>query len=414
MHQRNTAASRRTDELVKYPSCKHHSTTTMRHGRAPFILVAASVLTLTLILPAQDRRLQRAAPGVCSRRGKVVAPKGLRCSAQQYSWLRRRIGTSTFAKEINPSELPINLHANPNEMGEEENFTFGTDEDGTFDEPMMMEENHWGEDDDSDDNLEEVDDDEMMRYESIELLDGPAQQGELQGKIAEADLVDIGVTIHIASSIAGDGLGMFVSTIPGVMMAVLPSWSILCGYALGELSNRAVGDKAVAFSFNSPENVVLWEGKPHTLGQVLDKIKANSSDDEISMLGHDVSISSEQGEIFVPQSSSSSVLPPNDDARGEGEDNDNNDVDEDISWQTLGQYCNDLALPADTKAEYMEGAKRNSLNLLYNVKLIDGQLTPVQLVCVTTRDLRVENTDPIEIGCTYGWGYWQAQRLNAM
>ena len=36
----------------------------------------------------------------------------------------------------------------------------------------------------------------------------------------------------------------------------------------------------------------------------------------------------------------------------------------DISWQTLGQFCNDLALPASDHEAYTQNAARNSLNVI--------------------------------------------------
>ncbi|GAB5370252.1 hypothetical protein AAMO2058_001476400 [Amorphochlora amoebiformis] len=204
----------------------------------------------------------------------------------------------------------------------------------------------------------ELDEDFDAEYDNVGLLTGPKPEGELPGKILEADLVDMGVTLHIGESIAGEGYGLYMSKMQDVMMTVIPQWYVLCGYALGNLLFDAKTDKAVSFSFREQDNNVLWNGKPTALREVFDEVSKNSS--SVTLLGH--SVSRDGHEWTVTPSDTPMVFVP---STSEGEE-------EEMSWQTLGQFANDLAFPADSDSQYTDRKQANILQLVYNLKLIEG------------------------------------------
>jgi hypothetical protein len=87
----------------------------------------------------------------------------------------------------------------------------------------------------------------------------------------------------------------------------------------------------------------------------------------------------------------------------------------------FGQFANDLAYEPGTadKAEYRRRCQAlNSLRIIWRMELVQDEafgalLVPTWPVNILSRDLLLDNDEPMELGISYGWGYWLADRNNA-
>jgi hypothetical protein len=137
---------------------------------------------------------------------------------------------------------------------------------------------------------------------------------------------------------------------------------------------------------------------------------------EVKLAGHNVYYDEDEKTIVVVPTSNHNNSSNNEEqmpfARYFVPNPNDQDDDELMNITNIGQYCNDRAFV--TGIGPVEYASRcdteNCLRLVWRLEYDDDNkiLQPSWPVSVLARDMTFDNRQPIELGTTYGWNYWNA------
>ena len=217
------------------------------------------------------------------------------------------------------------------------------------------------------------------------------------------EAADLGVCLMVGPSsfLAGTTeKGLFVSISDDVEISVLPANSIVCGYSRGVFQERAEGDKCVGYAYTDCSTGVVFNKQVMSIAECLRSIRQERglSDAELrgALLGHSVTID-ESGDItaiaicqdfrdryFVPHSAQ-----------------------QELGAINFGMFANDL------QAGSAEGGFYNILQLIWRLSWDDvlACAVPTWPVVILAEDVIIENTEPMEIGISYGARYWKNANL---
>ena len=236
---------------------------------------------------------------------------------------------------------------------------------------------------------------------------------------ATVQLEKLGLALEVGpSSVAPGELGMFVRLRDGVKQSKCWWLTVLCDYARdGTFRLVDSGDKAVWFVLKSTSGVV-FDGQVMSIGAALERASVVYGCD-CGLAGHKVGRRRGMG---------------GDAANDDGDNTNSGTVTvevttgaddeqykrcfipsmvEEVTGKNFGQFANDLAWgdpPPACEAEYNACAARNNcLSLIWSVAYDDvlQQLVPRWPMYVLSRDVEFENKEPMEVGGSYGWAYWQ-------
>ena len=239
--------------------------------------------------------------------------------------------------------------------------------------------------------------------------------------LCSLELLELGLILSIAeSTIVPGSLGLFARISENVQEAIIPAMSLLVGYAKGTFAYNDIGDKTVGFAITSMDAPVFFNRQLMTMEQAfvaaaspalpvqgtsssttIDTTKTTST----TIAGHDVYYNEEEKKIIIiptnNEPSFARYFVPN-----------NNNEEEDMNVTNFGQYCNDRAFLQGIKQdEYMKRCEiENCVRLVWRLEYDQqaNMLKPSWPVSVLSRDMRFSNRDPMELGTTYGWNYWDA------
>ena len=226
----------------------------------------------------------------------------------------------------------------------------------------------------------------------------------LSNVICRIELEESGIAIEVADSLVADGgRGLFVSLMQGVESVTLDACTPFCGYAVGTMHQQADSTcgKTVAFHLRGPETALFFEGELWTVRQLLD------GDKNIERIaGHKAVRDATSGDIigiepdpaydgpryFVPESPA--PLP--------------------LGIMNVGQFANDLAIGVDAAGSVAYESRSEQTNLLVLVQRLERDpsspngcvLRPSRPISTLSRTIKIENVEPMEIGCEYGAQYW--------
>lgn len=236
----------------------------------------------------------------------------------------------------------------------------------------------------------------------------------LRGVVCSIELPDAGLVLEVAESVAlagveaGDGdpgRGLFVRCMEGVAEVTLDAGTAVCGYAAGRMRRAAdsAGGKTVAFRLKEPSTSVFFEQQLHTVGALCAEPSAAAAPVE-AIAGHTL-VRAADGRVEAVEA----------DAAWEGERYFVPDAAQPPpSIMTLGQMANDLGLGAEAEAAGSYEAAAAERNVLVLVQRLERDaaapslLVPSRPVVALARDVTFSNAAPMELGCTYGGGYWSA------
>lgn len=249
-------------------------------------------------------------------------------------------------------------------------------------------------------------DDDEANLVGAPLLQGPTVPED--DMLAALEVEDLGLVLEVGpSAVAPCGLGLFARLAAGVRAVELPEMTLLAGYSRGEFRSEHFGDKTVGFVIPSGNTAVFFQQKLMSVETVLGMV--DDAGEEAQLAGHVVE---RAGEGYA-------VRPTNDDPCflryfvPEALPGDLGEVGPLLSARNFGQFCNDRAfVPGMTnEAAYLErAAEENCVELVWRVEYDSnaGLLVPSWPLSVLSRDCAFANSNPIELGTTYGWNYWDA------
>jgi hypothetical protein len=224
---------------------------------------------------------------------------------------------------------------------------------------------------------------------------------------------DIGLDVMIGpSSIPAAGKGLFVALSEDIDEASLERGTAICGYSRGAFYDESIGTKAVAFAFDSLHRGIFFNKKLVSLYDVIMK-ELPSLDDEHRP--NDISDVIEGHVVLYNNNTQDVVIYPDEDYKGGRY----FIPDEDHVWSAgyFGMYANDLAYdPNITEDDYQtQSQQKNILRIVWRMDYnqTKKQLVPVWPIVILDRDIVFRNTEPMEIGLSYTWKYWEAARLLA-
>ena len=228
---------------------------------------------------------------------------------------------------------------------------------------------------------------------TVPVYSGPTAE-KLTNIAASIPLEESGLVVEVADSIvAPGGFGLFVRCESGPV--TLDALSPFCGYAHGEMREAAdaAGGKTVQFNLQSLSTIVFFEGQMWPVGDLLQQEGLSIAGYTATRDGLVVDESYSGPKFFVPAS------PP-------GE----------LSIMNVGQMANDLAIGGANSGAY--AADSRAANLLGLVQRLerdpahaDGTvLRASRPISTLARTVTIANTQPAEIGCEYGAGYWGVER----
>jgi hypothetical protein len=252
---------------------------------------------------------------------------------------------------------------------------------------------------------------------NIESFTGPTILNDDAEIRCSLELQELGLVLSVAESSVAGALGLFVRISDDVDQATLPAMTLLAGYAKGTFYDKDQGDKTVGFSLFSMDAPVFFNRQLMTIQEAMAcccvATKTTSSSEtleqqEVRVAGHDVYYDEEEDKIVIlPTSSSGEPLPfcryfvPN--------------GDDEMNVTNFGQYCNDRAFQIGMDmvdpTEYMSRCEtENCVRLAWRLEFDEkaNMLKPSWPVSILSRDMRFCNREPIELGTTYGWSYWNA------
>ena len=215
------------------------------------------------------------------------------------------------------------------------------------------------------------------------------------------EVSELGLTVMAAPSQVCDGLGLYIVLDEDTFEVEVPANTIISGYSQrGSFKEEAVegNDRTVAFLFDNMKRGVIFEKKFQSLADVLESGKKH-------LLGHTVIENDVESLIVDPNLRLNYVPASTEELRQE---------DENLLYspQEIGVYCNDLAFRGQgtTKENYdLANEKLNALELVWRLaedETDETLLVPTWPVVITRKDVLFNNTEPMEIGLSYGWNYW--------
>ena len=214
--------------------------------------------------------------------------------------------------------------------------------------------------------------------------------------------------VSIASAKFGNGLYIEVTN-ESKAIITLPKLTYITDYYPGEFSsaNTFMPEKedkygyAVSYSINSPDKLVMYNGRIDSIGKIILADRQQDGDQNLSNIleGHKVSLGTNgqlkiQPKLFYDKKT---FYP--------------REVDNEVNF---GMYANDLAFEVGNTNEeqYEERHEKNCLRLIWRMgKNEQDTYYPIMPVVITTRDLTLNNNEPIEIGLSYGYQYWNSWML---
>jgi hypothetical protein len=251
-----------------------------------------------------------------------------------------------------------------------------------------------------------VDDVPVARYY------GPV--GEASEMEATVELDRIGLALEVGPSVVAPGeLGMFVRLREGVKQSKCWRLTLMCDYARdGTFSLVDSGDKSVWFVLKTASGVV-FDGQVMSIGAALEEASV-AHGCECGLAGHEVGRRREEGDTINDDSSDTITV----EATMNADDEQFKrcyipSLVEKVTGRSFGQFTNDLAWgepPPACEEEYNARAERNNcLSLIWSVEYDEAlqQLVPRWPMYVLSQDLIFGNEEPMEVGGTYGWDYWQ-------
>jgi hypothetical protein len=262
---------------------------------------------------------------------------------------------------------------------------------------------------------------------NIEKFTGPTMIGDdeqvvgggdhVESLLCSLELEELGLVLSVAPSthVAAGSLGLYCRISADVDETTLPALTLLAGYAKGTFQYEDQGDKTVGFSLTSRHAPVFYNRQLMTIEQALAAVATATV--EVQLAGHNVYYDEDDKTIVVVPTSNHS----NNDNNTEQmpfaryfvpNPNDQHDDDELMNITNIGQYCNDRAFVTGIgPVEYASRcATENCLRLVWRLEYDDDSkvLQPSWPVSVLARDMTFDNRQPIELGTTYGWNYWNA------
>jgi hypothetical protein len=239
--------------------------------------------------------------------------------------------------------------------------------------------------------------------------------GDHVESLCSLELEELGLVLSVAPSthVAAGSLGLYCRISDAVDETTLPALTLLAGYAKGTFQYEDHGDKTVGFSLTSRHAPVFYNRQLMTIEQALAAVATATA--EVKLAGHNVFYDEDDKTIVVVPTSNHSnnnneeqmpfaryfVPNPND-----------QDDDEIMNITNIGQYCNDRAFVTGIgPVEYERRCDtENCLRLVWRLEYDDDNkiLQPSWPVSVLARDMTFDNRQPIELGTTYGWNYWNA------
>lgn len=236
---------------------------------------------------------------------------------------------------------------------------------------------------------------------SATVYDGPAT--DFSAVEVGCSIGEIGLDIMVGKSVVAPGRGLFVCLSEGVDECVLPQGTPLCGYSRGSLSHKSTGDKTVGYLFDSLDNHVVFNKKVVPLGDAVSAASKDGGDVRYVLQGHLLHLNNQKSDgntnilVFPDPSWKKHCFIPDPVA------------DEDLGGiLNYGVFANDLGYSAGiSREEYKRNADiHNIVMLAWRMEIVDSKLCPLWPVVVLRKDTKFTNTEPMEIGATYSWKYW--------
>ena len=204
----------------------------------------------------------------------------------------------------------------------------------------------------------------------------------------------------------GDGRGLFIRLIPGAEPVVLPGGTALCGYSPGEMCTapppkaserhleRNLRDRTIPFRMTGCADVWFED-------ELVSACTLLQRDDIAEIAGHAavldgagdlLSIRAEAStQFFVPDEAAASAL---------------------LDVTCVGIMANDLAGGdrVESARDYeIASADSNVLIFVQELKRVPeahSRLVPSRPVVTLARPIVLANREPMELGISYGAGYW--------
>eukprot|EP00960_Hanusia_phi_P037782 753111-Hanusia_phi.AAC.3 len=245
----------------------------------------------------------------------------------------------------------------------------------------------------------EVGEEEEEEEEEIEPYVGPS---EVQDKMKFGCFVqDLGIEIFVGPSKVCHGMGLYVAVAASehVAQVTLPAGTLISGYSKeGSWSVASQGDKAVAYAFDRPDTLVVYERELMSLIDAAGSAAELSDNITEAVAGHNIffdegdqdlkvepDVNWAQGRFFVPLEDGGPAGPTN-----------------------FGMFANDLAFEQGISQEkYASNTNKNILQLVWRMAVQEGKLAPTWPVVFLNQPVCLQNAEPMEIGLTYGWRYWE-------
>jgi hypothetical protein len=240
----------------------------------------------------------------------------------------------------------------------------------------------------------------LPAHSAIEEFSGPATGDDTNELLCSLELEELGLVLSVAKSAVATGtLGLFCRISDAVDETTLPALTLLAGYAKGKFQCKDQGDKTVGFSIASMNAPVFFNRQLMTIEQALASVATET--EEVRLAGHDVYYDEEEENIVVVPTNEppfARYFVPNDD--------------DEMNVTNFGQYCNDRAFVTGIgPVEYTSRCEtENCVRLAWRLEYDEDakMLKPSWPVSILSRDMKFCNREPIELGTTYGWNYWNA------
>jgi len=217
---------------------------------------------------------------------------------------------------------------------------------------------------------------------------------------------NLGLQILIGPSRVSTGRGLFVSVAQeeGVDKVVLHEGTLISGYSkTGSWVNSWQGDKSVAFAFDSPDTAVVYDKELMPLIEAVSVAEGVSENITGGLVGHVIYFDDENDELAVApdaQWQGARYFVPDEDPQEWGPAN-------------FGICANDLAYsPGISESAYaLASADKNVLQLVWRMEVNETEeaLTPSWPVVFLQRSIAFTNTEPMEVGISYGYRYWKSK-----
>ena len=202
------------------------------------------------------------------------------------------------------------------------------------------------------------------------------------------------------------GRGLFVAVNAGdaVHRVEVPEGTLISGYSkAGVWASKWQGDKSVAFAFDSPDTAVVFDKQLMSLIEAVSIADGVSENITAALVGHTIYFDDATEDLKVaPEAewSGQRYFVPDEAPQEWGPAN-------------FGICANDLAYSPGISAEAYAGtsAESNVLQLVWRLEVnYELQaLVPSWPVVFTRRPVAFTNSEPMEIGISYGHRYWKSK-----